>query len=273
MKHGKGIIITTVIIVVICFVAVPLGVNYAFRQEAPVDIFAARWDAADALNYIATSLAFIGTFFLGLVAWKQNNDLQKIETNTFIANNSCEDFLDSIRLKNLNQIACNLDTEHEESIVAEEGIQGCNYGSLQIEMSFKRKSGYSTQVRVNDMVIFVCDETTTIDIWTKRYDDTFNKIAITEDHNRFNVTVLLKPETKKKIIDHLNDNCKIMMDINIELVSASYVSTKLKCRGEFIKSNTDNLENNFELSGKDSMCFWGGNIIYSEKDVTVRMKS
>lgn len=220
-----------------------------------------------------SSLAFIGTFFLGLVAWKQNNDLQKIETNTFIANNSCEVFLDSIRLKNLNQIACNLDTEHEESIVAEEGIQGCNYGSLQIEMSFKRKSGYSTQVRVNDMVIFVCDETTTIDIWTKRYDDTFNKIAITEDHNRFNVTVLLKPETKKKIIDHLNDNCKIMMDINIELVSASYVSTKLKCRGEFIKSNTDNLENNFELSGKDSMCFWGGNIIYSEKDVTVRMKS
>ena len=109
MKHGKGIIITTVIIVVICFVAVPLGVNYAFRQEAPVDIFAARWDAADALNYIATSLAFIGTFFLGLVAWKQNNDLQKIETNTFIANNSCEVFLDSIRLKNLNQIACNLD--------------------------------------------------------------------------------------------------------------------------------------------------------------------
>lgn len=87
------------------------------------------------------------------------------------------------------------------------------------------------------------------------------------------VTVLLKPETKKKIIDHLNDNCKIMMDINIELVSASYVSTKLKCRGEFIKSNTDNLENNFELSGKDSMCLWGGNIIYSEKDVTVRMKS
>ena len=74
-------------------------------------------------------------------------------------------------------------------------------------------------------------------------------------------------------LSHLNDNCKIMMDINIELVSASYVSTKLKCRGEFIKSNTDNLENNFELSGKDSMCFWGGNIIYSEKDVTVRMKS
>lgn len=82
-----------------------------------------------------------------------------------------------------------------------------------------------------------------------------------------------KIATKKKIIEHLNDNCKIMIDMNIELVSASYVATKLKCRGEFIKSNTDDLENNLELSGKDSMCFWGGNIIYSKKDVTARMKS
>ena len=142
----------------------------------------------------------------------------------------------------------------------EEGIQGCNYGSFQIEICLKRKSGYSTQVRVNDMLIFIGDEETTIPIWTKRYDDTFNKIAITEKYNRFNVTVLLKPETKKKIIDHLNDNCKIIIDMKVELVSASYVSTQMKCRGDFIKSNSDNLENNFKLSGKEPMCFWGGNI-------------
>lgn len=272
MKHRKEIIITTVITAIICFVAVPLGVNYAFRHVAPTDILAARWEAADALNYIATTFAFIGTFFLGLVAWKQNTDLQKMETNIFIANNSCEVFLESIQLKSFNQIACNLDTEHMESIVAEEGIQGCDYRSFQIEVCLKRKSGYSTQVRVNDMLIFIGDETTTIPIWTKRYDDTFNKIAITENYNRFNVTVLLKPETKKRIINHLNNNCKIMVDMNIELVSVSYVSTKVKCRGDFIKSNTDNLENNFELFGREPMCFWGGNIVYSEKEVTARIK-
>lgn len=33
--------------------------------------------------------------------------------------------------ESLNQIACNLGTEHMESIVAEEGIQGCDYGSFQ----------------------------------------------------------------------------------------------------------------------------------------------
>ena len=129
-----------------------------------------------------------------------------------------------------------------ESIVAEKNIQGCNYGSFQIEICLKRKSGYSTQVRVNDMRIFIGDQTTTIPICTERYDDTFNKIAITEKYNRFEVTVLLNPETKKKIINHLNNNCKMMIDMNMELVSASYVSTQLKCRGEFIKSNTDVLE-------------------------------
>ena len=54
-------------------------------------------------------------------------------------------------------------------------------------------------------------------------------------------------------------------------VSASYVSTKMQCRGEFIKTNSDNLENDFKLSGKEPMCFWNGNIMYSEKDVVTRL--
>ena len=61
--------------------------------------------------------------------------------------------------------------------------------------------------------------------------------------------------------------------MKVELVSASYVSTQMKCRGDFIKSNSDNLENNFKLSGKEPMWFWGGNIVYSEKDVSARIKT
>lgn len=258
--------------VIICFIVVPLCVNYAFRQSAPVDILAARWKAADALNYVATILAFIGTSFLGLIAWKQNTELQQLEKNTYIANNSCEIFLDSIQIKNLDKIVCNLNTEHMESIVTEDDIQGCNYGSFKIEITLKRKSGYSTKVRVNDMFIFIGNNETTIPIWTKRYDDTFNQIAITENYNKFDVTVLLKPENKKRIVEHLNNNCKIMIDINLELVSASYVSTQIKCRGNFVKSSEGNLDNNFELSGNEPMCFFKGNTMYSEKEVKTRIK-
>lgn len=73
MKYRKEIIITTIIATIICFVVVPLGVNYAFRHAAPVDILAARWEASDALNYIATTLAFIGTFFW---VWLHGNKIQ-----------------------------------------------------------------------------------------------------------------------------------------------------------------------------------------------------
>ena len=85
--------------------------------------------------------------------------------------------------------------------------------------------------------------------------------------------VRVKPETTEKIIAHLNDNCKIRIDMKIELVSVNYVSTQLKCRGDFIKSNSDDLENNFKLSGKELMCFWGGNVVYSEEDVSGRTKA
>lgn len=65
MKHRKEIIITTIVTVIICFVAVPLGVNYAWGHAAPADVLATRLEATDVLNYIATTLAFIGTFFFG----------------------------------------------------------------------------------------------------------------------------------------------------------------------------------------------------------------
>ena len=63
------------------------------------------------------------------------------------------------------------------------------------------------------------------------------------------------------------------MEINRERVCGRDGARKLKWGGEVIKGKTENVENKVEGEGKDSMCFWGGNIIYSEKDVTVRMKS
>lgn len=73
MKHRKEIIITTIVTVIICFVAVPFGVNYAWGHAAPADVLATRLEAADVLNYIATTLAFIGTFFW---VWLRGNKIQ-----------------------------------------------------------------------------------------------------------------------------------------------------------------------------------------------------
>ena len=61
--------------------------------------------------------------------------------------------------------------------------------------------------------------------------------------------------------------------MNIELVSASYVSTKVKCSGNFKKMNSKKIENSFKLFGEEPMCFWDGNVVYSKKDVSARIKT
>lgn len=264
-----GVMIITALI---CFVIIPLVVNYTFRTEAPVDILAARWNASDALIYISAILAFLGTLFLGLVSWKQNTDLQTMERNNFIANNSCEVFLDTITLKDMGMIACNLDTEHAESIVAEKGIQGSNYGSIKLVVSLKRTKGCASLVKVNDLQIFIGNKNEgCVPIWAYAYDETYNRMAISKDHNAFEITVLLKPETKKKILEKLNSDCTISMDIAMDLSTPSYVVTKIKCRGNFKRTESAELVDSFEIAGVEPMCFWNGNYISTEQDIKFRV--
>ncbi|MCD7805219.1 MAG: hypothetical protein LUH03_08775 [Oscillospiraceae bacterium] len=195
-----------------------------------------------------------------------------MERNNFIANNSCEVFLDTITLKDMGMIACNLDTEHAESIVAEKGIQGSNYGSIKLVVSLKRTKGCASLVKVNDLQIFIGNKNEgCVPIWAYAYGETYNRMAISKDHNAFEITVLLKPETKKKILEKLNSDCTISMDIAMDLSTPSYVVTKIKCRGNFKRTESAELVDSFEIAGVEPMCFWNGNYISTEQDIKFRV--
>lgn len=60
----------------------------------------------------------------------------------------------------------------------------------------------------------------------------------------------------------------------VELVTANYVWTKIKCRGSFLKSNSsEKLQNNFSLNDQSPMCFWFGNGVIDSKAVKFRNES
>ena len=128
--------------VIFLFVVIPIAINFLFQRQATVDILVARWDAADALSYTAGALAFLGTMFLGWISWSQNNQLQRIETNSFIAQNSCMVLLESLSFKRLNQKVINLGTEHIEPIVVENGLKDFSYGSFLLTVQLKRLDRY-----------------------------------------------------------------------------------------------------------------------------------
>ena len=45
----SGLAVSTIIV----FVVIPLLINFLFQKQAPVNILAARWNAAEALNYLS----------------------------------------------------------------------------------------------------------------------------------------------------------------------------------------------------------------------------
>lgn len=259
---------------IVLFAVIPIIINFLFGKQAPVDILVAKWSAADALSYTAGALTFLGTMFLGWISWRQNNQLQRIETNSFIAQNSCMVLLKSLSFKGLNQQVINLDTEHTEPIVVENDLDNSDYGSFSLIMQFKRLDSYAAFVRVESLTMTIGGQGKSAFVSTKAYDDCYSRIAMSEETEAFELTVLLNSNTKQEVIDALQGNRKIIIEVMLKLVTANYVWTKIKCRGYFLKDNSSvKLKNNFSLNDQSPMCFWFGNGVMDSKTVKFRNES
>ena len=85
------------IVVVLIALILALVVNILFKVHTD-GIFSAEWGAGDALNYTASIFGAVGTIVLGYVAYKQNDRLQEMENNNYIANYSSMILMDSCLL-------------------------------------------------------------------------------------------------------------------------------------------------------------------------------
>ena len=135
----------------------------------------------------------------------------------------------------------------------------------------KRLDSYAAFVRVDSLTMFIGEQGVSAYVFAKAYDGCYSHVAISKDTDGFQLTVLLKPDTKKKIIDALQQNCEIMVEIIVELVTANYVWTKIKCRGSFSKDAvSEEISNSFSLNDQAPLCFWLGNGITDSKNIKFR---
>ena len=77
--------------------------NVLFKVHSD-GIFSAEWKAGDALNYAESIFGAVGTIVLGYVAYKQNDKLQKMEDNNYIANYSSMIILNTISINQVNKV-------------------------------------------------------------------------------------------------------------------------------------------------------------------------
>lgn len=268
-KFCKWVMILTVIGIgsAICFLAIPLFVNWLLKHPVFSSIFGEDWEVGDALGYVGGVLTFIGTMFLGWVSWKQSRESREKQDDAFIVENSCMALLDNVEFKGFTRKAANFQIHPETIVVTKSsGTSLVNYSTLECEVSLHHTKKYPVVVRVLEAVLFVGNNNFDF----TKYDNYFTRVAVGESGSRFNLTLVMSPEEKDKLVSLIkNSRNKIMFDIQIEMVGDRFVSTVLKCRstlqsqersGEFLYS-----------SQKDSqMCFWYGNRIVEPSSIKYR---
>lgn len=84
IKHWHAILLA-----ILLFLVVPLCINWAYTTPSSYSFFEMSWTAETALLFYGSSLAFVGTMFLGVVAIKQNNRITKIQERTLDKEESC----------------------------------------------------------------------------------------------------------------------------------------------------------------------------------------
>lgn len=274
MKEKTKIIIILLSSVIGVLLVIPLIVNGLFMIEAPCKLFAVKWYVSDALSYIAGSLAFLGTSFLGWVAWKQNDDLKKIEKHNFIAQNSCMALISNIKIGKLKQQTVNFE-EHPEQIVKSDFPLNTilDYSSFNCQVTLDRMEHIPAMVRVNSLLIWIGNEQSSKIITAKNYDGSYTRIAISRDNDKFNITVLIERAEKETLVKCLYDSTAIVLEIELELATGNYVSTNIKCQAHLERSadsNSDLMTTYFFVPKESPVCFWYGNSILQEEEVIFR---
>ncbi len=66
----RGIIVTFLIIFAVSVLAVPIFINESYKTNSG---YITLWKAKDLLSYFGAVISAIGTIFIGIIAFKQNN--------------------------------------------------------------------------------------------------------------------------------------------------------------------------------------------------------
>ncbi len=211
--------------------------NVLFKVHSD-GIFSAEWEAGDALNYAASIFGAVGTIVLGYVAYKQNDKLQKMEDNNYIANFSSTIILKSIYSELVKKKPTRIDpNEHCEQIIKEKNLQE-NKPYVDYKFTCKAKiigDVIPAFIHIKKCDISYSDETEkSMDgcIYGMNLLNNYSRLAIYDQkYVMFEITYLINYEKRdefEKLFEH--DSCIVIVEIEFDVISIKNVLTKYKSR-------------------------------------------
>ena len=194
MKKSTKLIIGFVLLVVFLLFVIPIIINELFKIN---DGYLTVWSGADVLSFYGAVLSAIGAIVLGIVAWKQNERLVKLEEDKCLTENACPVLIDEIVIEKFNTIACNFDF-HEEQIVCTNKANLSGEGPSP-EFVFKakyleNKPSYIHIKKIELLTNHGKRKRLIFNASSKSIE--YTRIAISEDYSIFSVIVIMSEKEK-----------------------------------------------------------------------------
>lgn len=211
-------------------------VNLLFKIKSN-GLLSAEWSAGDALNYVASMVGAISTFVLSIVAYKQNEKLQNLEDNNYIASNSCMVLIDKIHIKPKASIPVNYEW-HGEQILDEKDNKDEFPSGYSVEINLKKidasMQATPSLIYASTCTLFVGDNkegTLESAIWTENIRKGYTRAAILETGIAFNCSMLVAKDKQEKFEKDIKaKRNSLTIEIEFNIITDKYVMTKCKCR-------------------------------------------
>ncbi len=270
MKKNKNLNIVLLLLVGALLIALIVHILFKIKVGG---VFQAEWSAGDFLNYIGTMIAAISTFVLGIIAYKQNDRLQKLEDNNYVATNSCMVIIEEVKITPRVEMPVDYNL-HAEQILKEEDNMEKMPSGYKVEIKIKKvdssSQGTPSLVYVPKCSLMVGDgeSNTLLDyIWVENIREGYTRTAIFENAMSFNCTLLVKRSKQEKFEKAIKKkNNKILVEMFFDIITDKYVVTKCKCR-----AYCDYLCTNSVVSWKSEkpMVFFYGHEMMNKEEIIV----
>lgn len=267
MKKRKYILLSLCAVCVALLIAFLVNILFKIKTDS---ILRAEWTAGDALNYVAAMTGAISTFILSLIAYKQNEKLQQMEDNNYIATNSCMILIRQVQIKPKANIPIDYKL-HTEQILQEKDNEEEFPSGYGVEVRFKKINDSSqatpSMIYISKCILFVGSETRALEsnLWLENVREGYTRTAICESDIAFNCTLLVAKSKQEKFEEAIKtQNNKLTIEIEFNIITDKYVMTKCKCRAYCEYQNSNGL---IIWKSKDLMVFFYGHELKSRRQI------
>lgn len=273
-KRKNIYVIWLIVCLILVSILIPIAINESYKKGGG---YITVWDGKDVLSFYGSLIGAVGTIVLGVVAWRQNIRLLKIEENAFVSENTCSAIVSNVTVKKINQNAFNLNLHDEQIVSTKEAILTNYCSSIEFEFRLKMLNNVPVLVHISDLLVFSSvgnEKNCKMNILrAKERECDYSRVAVGEKYCGFNCTICLTKDEKDKLLESiLGKNSEMLMEIYFTLMSDKMIASNYKCRIKLkCDKKRDNLNVNFIIDDKyQPICFWYGNEVIDKEDINIR---